>query len=55
MNAYSVKCRESGMDCPGEFTTESKEELIKHVQLHASEAHQKDLSPADVEPLIRAT
>ncbi len=55
MNGYSVVCRESGTDCPGEFTTESKEELVKHVELHGREAHQMDLSPADIEPLIKVT
>ncbi|MHB8060194.1 MAG: DUF1059 domain-containing protein [Gaiellaceae bacterium] len=45
MNAYTFTCRDSGLDCPGAFTTESKEELIEHLQLHAREAHQKyDLS-----------
>jgi predicted small metal-binding protein len=27
------------MDCAGEFTTETEDELMKHVQLHAAEAH----------------
>ena len=41
MNAYTFTCRDSGLDCPGAFTSESKEELIEHVQFHAREAHQK--------------
>ena len=27
------------MDCPGEFKTESREELMEHVELHGSRAH----------------
>ncbi len=56
MNAYTFTCRDSGPDCPGAFTTESKEELIEHVQFHAREAHQKyDLSPQDIEQGIKVT
>jgi predicted small metal-binding protein len=36
--AYSIKCADAGVDCPGSFTTETKEELMKHVELHAKEA-----------------
>jgi len=54
MQSYSVSCRDSGSDCPGSFTTESKEELIEHVQLHARKAHEKpDLSREDIEPAIK--
>ena len=34
--AYSIRCADAGVDCPGSFTTETKEELIKHVELHQS-------------------
>jgi hypothetical protein len=27
--AYSIRCVDAGMDCPGSFTTETKEELMK--------------------------
>ncbi len=37
--AKSLACGDAGMDCPGRFTTETEEELMKHVQLHAAEAH----------------
>ncbi len=37
--AYSLNCADTGGDCPGQFTTESKEELIKHVELHVTEPH----------------
>jgi len=37
--AYSLTCADSGADCPGSFTTASKDELMEHVQLHARHAH----------------
>jgi len=37
--AYSLACADTGADCPGSFTTEGKEELVEHVQLHAQRAH----------------
>jgi predicted small metal-binding protein len=56
MKAYTLSCRDTGVDCPGSFTTESKEELIEHIQLHAREAHDKpDLAAEDVEELIKVT
>jgi len=54
--AYSVQCRDAGMDCPGSFTTESKEELLKHVEMHAQEAHPDlELKQEQVEQLIKTT
>lgn len=44
--AYSIRCADAGVDCPGSFTTETKEELMKHVELHTKEAHPDlDLEP----------
>jgi hypothetical protein len=44
------RCR---VDCPGSFTTETKE-LMKHVELHAKEAHPDlDLQPQQVEALVK--
>jgi predicted small metal-binding protein len=38
--AKSLKCADLGMaDCPGSFTVETEEELMQHVQMHASVAH----------------
>src|SRR5438552_6983376 len=42
----------TGVDCPGSFTTETKEELMKHVELHANEAHPHlDLQPPQARPV----
>lgn len=30
-----------GADCPGSFTTESKDELIEHAVMHTKAAHQE--------------
>lgn len=37
--AKSFACGDAGMDCKGAFTSETEDELMKHVQLHAAEAH----------------
>ncbi|TIN16677.1 MAG: DUF1059 domain-containing protein [Mesorhizobium sp.] len=43
---YTYRCRDyPGMEaCPGSFTAESAEEVMKHVELHAKSAHQDDPS-----------
>ncbi len=52
--SYSVTCADTGADCPGSFTTATKEELVKHVEVHAAEAHPGlELSPEQVEALIK--
>ena len=54
--AYSIKCQDAGMDCPGAFTTETKEELMKHVELHAKEVHPGlQLEPEQVAALVKTT
>ena len=54
--AYSVRCRDAGMDCPGAFTTESAQEVLKHVQLHLGEAHPDKSVPEDqIRQLIKTT
>jgi hypothetical protein len=60
---YSYNCREyPGMEeCPGSFVAASEQEVLKHVELHAREAHVED--PAQwseeeeqmVQDLIRRT
>ena len=60
--AYSYRCAEyPGMEaCSGSFTAETEGELWKHIELHASVAHQEkpaQWSSADrrtVKNLIRA-
>jgi predicted small metal-binding protein len=57
--AYSLRCADSGMDCPGQFTTKTEDELMKHVELHVGEAHpDMELTAENVEMvkgLVRAT
>lgn len=54
--AYRVDCKDSGADCPGSFTTETKEELMQHVEIHAKEAHPGlELSQEQVEALVKTT
>jgi predicted small metal-binding protein len=50
--AYSLRCADSGADCPGAFTTETEDEMMQHVRLHASVAHpDMELTPETVEQL----
>lgn len=37
--AHSLRCADTGADCPGEFRTETEDELMSHVELHARTAH----------------
>ncbi len=54
--AYSIVCADAGTDCPGSFTTETKEELLKHVELHAQEAHPGlELTSEQIDGLVRAS
>jgi predicted small metal-binding protein len=57
--AYSLRCADSGMDCPGLFQTKTEDELMKHVELHVGEAHpDMEMTPenaAMVKGLVRTT
>ena len=57
--AYSLRCADSGMDCPGLFETKTEDELMKHVELHVGEAHPDlEMTPentAMVRGLVRTT
>lgn len=50
--SYSLRCADSGANCAGAFTTETEDELMQHVQLHASVAHPDiEITPETVEQL----
>jgi len=54
--ASSIKCADAGVDCPGSFTTETKDELMKHVELHTKEAHPGlQMEPEQIEALVKTT
>jgi predicted small metal-binding protein len=50
--AYSLTCADMGTDCPGKFVTETKDELLEHVQLHAQRAHPEVVGNAEAEAMI---
>ncbi len=53
---YSVVCSDAASDCPGRFTTETKEELLKHLEIHGQTAHPDlDITDEQVEALIKTT
>lgn len=37
--AVSLTCADTGQDCPASFTTETEDELMRHVEMHAGAAH----------------
>jgi predicted small metal-binding protein len=37
--AYSLSCADTGSDCAFSVTTSSENELMQHVQMHATSAH----------------
>lgn len=37
--SYSMTCADTGANCPGAFTTETQDELMQHLQIHAAAAH----------------
>ena len=53
--AYRVTCADTGADCPGDFIAPTKDELIKHVEMHAQVSH-PDLELTDelVEGLVKS-
>jgi len=54
--AYWIRSADAGVDCPGSFTTEPTEELMKHVELHAKGAHPDlDLQPEQVEAFVKSS
>jgi predicted small metal-binding protein len=54
--AYSVTCADAGGDCPGKFTTETKEELLEHLEVHVEASHPGlELGPEQVDALIKTS
>jgi predicted small metal-binding protein len=50
--AKSAACADLGMDCPGNFTVETEDELMKHLAMHASAAHPElEMTPEVMEQL----
>ncbi len=51
---YTVVCPRE--DCPGHFTTETKEEMFRHVQVHTEAAHPgSEVTDEQVEALTETT
>lgn len=48
--AYKISCADTGADCAGSFTTETKEELMEHVKIHAQHSH-PDMTPPPPEAI----
>jgi predicted small metal-binding protein len=56
---YELKCADSGAECAFAVTAQTEDELMQHVQLHASVAHpDMELTPetvAQVKSLVRTS
>lgn len=50
--AYSFACASLGASCPGSFTTDSKDELMEHVALHAGKNHPELAGAPDAAALL---
>jgi predicted small metal-binding protein len=54
--AYKMACAETGAKCPFEVTTETRDEMMQHVAVHARMSHPEMASnpptPAQIEKLI---
>ena len=59
MNTYSLACADSGAACPASFTTETEDELMQHVGMHAKMSHpdmtMDDAAMAQVKGLIKTS
>lgn len=54
--AYSVTCADTGAECPGDFTAPTKDELVKHLEVHVDASHPGlELAPEQVEALIKSS
>ncbi len=52
--AYSAACADTGADCPGSFTVETRDELVEHVNIHMTESHPDfKLSSDELDRLIK--
>jgi predicted small metal-binding protein len=55
--AVSIRCADSGVNCPFEVKTEDAGELMEHVKVHVMKAHPELMnnppSPEQVQAMIR--
>jgi predicted small metal-binding protein len=52
--AYSAACADTGADCPGNFTVETKDELVEHLNIHLTESHPGfEMTSDEVDQLIK--
>ena len=50
--AKSAACADMGRDCPGNFTVETQDELMQHLEMHAKTAHPElQMTPEKVEQM----
>jgi len=50
--SYSFACADTGASCPGAFATETKDELLAHLDMHAKTAHPETVGNAEVAGMI---
>ncbi|USZ68267.1 DUF1059 domain-containing protein [Halorussus salilacus] len=50
-----MSCREQGMDCDFEITSENEDEMVDFVQIHARAVHDKSMSEDDVRGMLDNT
>lgn len=54
MTSYSFKCKDIGMDCGFEATSEEKDSLMHKISSHAKEVHQMSTISDDLAKKVDA-
>jgi predicted small metal-binding protein len=53
--AKHLSCREAGMDCDFEITSENEDELVDFVQIHSRSTHDKSISEDEVRQMTQSS
>lgn len=52
--AYTAACADTGADCPGNFTVETKDELVEHLTMHLAKSHPSvEMTSGEVDQIIK--
>lgn len=51
--SYSIRCADTGSDCPGAFTTPTQDELMEHLRIHMAAAHPEMEMTPETESMVQ--
>jgi len=50
---FHMKCRDAGVECPGKFTAETKEQVMEEISVHLEETHPDlEITVEQIETLV---